>query len=335
MRCFIRWAFYVAGLTAALTASAIASPVSSKLVPLVPPGCAIVAGFENGHGPHTGGRLLLTTPNNQLDLDDWLALAGVDTGRRYDEVIEAAAPDSTGQLTKHLLLVAGRFDRDRIFRAAQQNGAQTSQSEGETVLLVKPFPREQRMMTETRWLAIVNNRTALLGSPMLVQRALQLYMTHAEADSALIERLTPFRPDITSWNVIVSMQKLLPNFKPARPHSVWAHLLDDADVLLVGAHFGARIRVDFFVHAGSARETSFLTHKADLFRDMFTPETVQQGELSQRPQLQLENLSVEHNEVQGSIQLSDKQFGDWIVHLGHPEPPRESERPTTIAGTNQ
>jgi hypothetical protein len=334
MRCFIQRALYAAGLTAVLTASAIASPVSGQLLPLVPPGCAIVAGFENGHGPHAGGRLLLTTPNNQLDLDDWLALAGVDTGRRYDEVIEAAAPNSTGQLTEHLLLVAGRFDRERIFRAAQQNGAQTSQSEGETVLLVKPFPREQRLITETRWLAIVNNRTALLGSPLLVQQALRRLVTHAEADSVLIERLTPFRPDITSWNLIVSMQTLLPNFKPASPHSVWAHLLEGADVLLVGAHFGSRIRVDFFVNAGNDRETAFLNRKADLFRDMFMPETVQQGELSQRPQPQLENLSVERNEVQGSIQLSDKQFGDWIAHLGHPQAPRETERSTTIAGTN-
>ena len=332
MRCFLQRALYTTGFTTVLTASAIASPVSGGLLALVPPGCAIVAGFENGHGPHAGGRLLLTTPNNQLDLNDWLALAGVDTGRRYDEVIEAAAPDSTGQLTEHLLLVAGRFDRERIFGAAQQNGGQTSQFEGETVLVVTPFPREQRQMTGTRWLAILNNRTALLGSPLLVQQALRRAMTHAEPDSELIGRLTPFRPDITSWNVIVSMETLFPNFKPGAPHSVWAHLLDEADVLLVGAHFGSRIRVDFIVSAGSGRETSFLTHKADLFRDMFTPETGQQGELSQGPQPQLENVSVERNQVQGSIQLSEKQFGDWIAHLGHVQAPREPERSTTIAG---
>ena len=334
MRCFIQRALYAAGLTAVLTASVLASPVSSKLLSLVPPGCAIVAGFENGHGPHAGGRLLLTTPNNQLDLDDWLALAGVDSGRRYDEVIEAAASNSIGQLTDHLLLVAGRFDRERIFRAAEQNGAQASQSEGETVLLVRPFPREERQMKETRWLAIIDSRTALLGSPQLVQQALRRYVTHAEPDPVLTQRLASFRPDVSSWNVIVAMERLLPNFKAARPHSVWAHLLEDAEVLMVGAHFGSGIRVDFSLHSGQDREAAFFRRKAALFGDMFSPDSLQQGGFSPRPQPQLENLSLDRSQVQGSIQLSDKQFGDWIAHLGQLQAPREPERSTTIAGTD-
>ena len=156
-----------------LVAAGAASPVNGKLLSLVPPGCAIVAGFENGHGPHAGGRLLLTTPNNRFDLDDWLGLAGVDTERRYDEVIEAAAWNARGELNEHLLLVAGRFDRERIFRAARQNGALTSPDTGETVLVIRPFQREQKQMPDVRWLAILDNRTALLGTPVLVQEALQ------------------------------------------------------------------------------------------------------------------------------------------------------------------
>jgi len=314
-------------------ASGLASPVSGKLLALVPPGCAIVAGFDNGHAPHTGGRLLLTTPNNQFDLDDWLALAGVDTGRRYDEVIEAAALNSRGDLAEHLLMVAGRFDRELIFRAAQHNGAQASRDQGETILVLKPFPREQKQMTDTRWLAILDNRTALLGTPRLVQKSLERYAAHAEADSTLMQRLRLLRSDITSWNVLESLQSPARNPNMAKPHSVWAHLLEDADMLLVGAHFGSTIRVDFSVHAGSDREASYFNRKAALFSNMFTEESVQQGELSPRPQPKLENLSVESNRVQGSVVLSDKQFGDWIEHLGRVQAPQEPKRPTTIAET--
>ena len=134
MRGFVRKVLYAMSPVVVLVAAVAASPVNGKLLSLIPPGCAIVAGFENGHGPHAGGRLLLTTSNNRFDLDDWLGLAGVDTERRYDEVIEAAAWNARGELNEHLLLVAGRFDRERIFRAARQNGALTSPDAGERFL---------------------------------------------------------------------------------------------------------------------------------------------------------------------------------------------------------
>ncbi len=333
MRCLVpRW-LCAAGSIVFWTVSGLASPVSGKLLSLVPPGCAIVAGFENGHGPHPGGRLLLTTPNNRFDLDDWLALAGVDTERRYDEVIEAAVPNSTGELAYHLLLVEGRFDRERIFRAAQQNGAQANKVEGETVLVVKPFPREQRQMPDTRWLTILNNRTALFGTPSLVQIALRRYVAHSEADPALMQRLKWLQPDISSWNVLVSLQKLVPNVKTAGAQSDWSRLLEDADVVLVGAHFGSRIRVDFSVNAGRDRETAYFERKAVLLKGLFTPETVQLEDLPQQPQAQLESLLVAHGAMQGSVVFSDKQFLDWIAHTGRVRAPREPDRTMTIAET--
>lgn len=335
MRCFFpRW-LCAAGSTVVWAVSALASPVNGKLLSLVPPGCAIVAGFENGHGPHAAGRLLLTTPNNRFDLDDWLAIAGVDTGRRYDEVVEVAALNSRGNLSEHLLLVAGRFDKERIFRSAQQNGAQTSQDEGEAILIVRPFSREQRQMADTRWLAILNNRTAVFGTPLLVEQALRRYASHADADSVLMQRLRVLRPDISSWNVLGSWQASAPdkNMNMAIPHSVWAHLLEDADVLMVGAHFGSGIRIDFSVDARGERQASFFNRKAALFSSMFTGEPVEQGESSPRPEPRLENLSVDAGRVQGSVVLTDKQFEDWIAHPGPPQAPPTLPRATAIAET--
>ncbi len=333
MRGFVRRVLQAFGPAVVLVASGAASPLNGKLLPLVPPGCAIVAGFENGHGPHAGGRLLLTTPNNRFDLDDWLGLAGVDTERRYDEVIEVAAWNDRGEPNDHLLLVAGRFDRERIFRAARQNGALTSPGTDETVLVIRPFQREQREMPDVRWLAILDNKTALLGTPMLVQEALRRYAAHADADPALIQRLKLLRHDISSWNVLASWQSSGRNTSLAKPHSVWAHLLEDADVLMVGAHFGPGVRVDFAFHAGQDREASYFNRKAALFSNMFIEETVQQSGLSQTAQPRLENLSVEPRGVQGSIILSDKQFGNWLALFGRAQAPAEPARPATIAET--
>jgi hypothetical protein len=333
MRCFVpRWVC-AAGSTVFWAVSGLASPVDGKLLPLVPPGCAIVAGFENGHGPHAAGHLLLTTPNNRFDLDDWLALAGVDTRRRYDEVIEVAAWNAKGELSEHLLLVAGRFDRERIFRAARQNGALASPDTSETVLVIRPFQREQRQMADVRWLAILDNRTALLGTPMLVQEALHRYATHADVDPALIQQLKLLQQDVSSWNVLASWQSSGRNTSFAKPHSVWANLLEDADVLMVGAHFGSGVRVDFALHAGEDREASYFNRKAALFSNMFIEQNVQRGGLSPTPQPRMENLSVEPRRVHGSIVLSDKQFEDWLAHFGRAHAPSDPERPTTIADT--
>lgn len=98
---FLKGLFTVA-LTGFWAGSGLASPLSSKLLPLVPGGVEIVAGFENHPGPYSHGRLLLTTHNNRLDLDDWQALTGVDNNRIFDEIIEvAASPCSWKALRTH------------------------------------------------------------------------------------------------------------------------------------------------------------------------------------------------------------------------------------------
>ena len=169
-----------------------ASPLSSRILSLVPPGAEIVAGFEN-HPDSTSGRLLLTTHNNRLDLEDWQALTGVDSSRRFDEVIEAAASDGAGDLSEHLLLVAGRLDRELIFRSLEENGVQSTGFQGQRIMVIKPFARERGDMLQDRWFVILENRIGILGTPGIVQRALQRYADHSVPDSVLEERLSLLR----------------------------------------------------------------------------------------------------------------------------------------------
>ena len=306
--------FFAAALTVFFAGSGWASPLSSKLLSLVPSGAEVVAGFENHPGPDSHGRLLLTTHNNRLDLDDWQALTGVDNHRIFDEIIEVAATPVAGQLSEHLLLVAGRFDRERIFRSAELNGAESTEFDGLRILLIKPFARERGEMIDIRWLVILDNRTGILGTPWLVQQALRRYAAHSVPDSVLEERLTLLRPDVTSWNVIAESPANVKSINFAQPHSAWAQLQQDADVLMIGVRFGGKIRVDFSIHAKVDRGAEFFMRKAAFFTDALAYEPNLES-ASQGGTQRLHDYSLEPNRVQGSVELSSRQFQAWCDQL--------------------
>jgi hypothetical protein len=285
--------------------------VNFKLLPLVPAGAQIVAGFQNPHDPMAPtGRVLLTTHNNRLDLDDWISLAGVDTTKVFDEVIEVAMSSDAVELKEHLLLVAGHFDRARIFKAAEQNGAAHVSYEGETGLLIKPFAREEEDMLDTRWLIILNDQTGIFGTPAMVQLALQRYEGHYLPDPALAERLARLRSDITSWNVLLPPSKTK-GMAFVQPRGAWSQLLDGADLVIVGTHFGSKIRMDVLVDDGKGRGSAYFAEKAGCFAAVFSGEASNRGDFSRREQPELRDLLVEEDHMQGSIVLSQKQFYAW------------------------
>ena len=287
----------------------LAAPLNSKLLSLVPPGSDIVAGFENRHDEHKHGHLLLTTHNNRLDLDDWRALTGVDARLVVEEVVLVADSPFGGGLSEHLLLVSGRFDTERIFKAAEFNRSQRSECEGQTVMVIKPFTREQGDMMDTRWLAILDDRVGVFGTPWMVRVALHRYATHADIDMPLRERLTQLRRDVGSWNVLVTSPKDFSGYTVAKSSSPWARLMKDAEVLMVAVRFGPKVRVDFSLHANDGG-TEFLTEKASTFVDVFaTGPEIQPDSPRQR---RLGNVTVEPNRVQASIEMPARQFDRWI-----------------------
>ena len=76
MRPLVLKGLIAVALTGIFAGYGFASPLSGSLLSLVPAGAQIVAGFDNRPGPSGHGRLLLTTHNNRLDLDDWQAVDG-------------------------------------------------------------------------------------------------------------------------------------------------------------------------------------------------------------------------------------------------------------------
>ena len=312
MGSFVYKFLYTPALMLGIATPAVASPANWTLLPLVPPGARIVAGFENYRDPHRHGQLLLTTHSDRLDLADWQSITGVDSKRVVDQVVEVADDFLDGELTEHLVLVAGRFDTERIFHSVQMNGAESREFEGQAVMLIKPFEREKNDMVQIRWLAILDGKVGLFGTPSLVQQAIRRYASHANADMILRERLSVLRSDVSSWNVLVGVPRGVKGFL-LHPGSRWRPLLEDADVLMIAARFGPKVRVDFSVHAPENRGGDFFRNKANSFAAVF--------EL-QRPHSPLRNLLYETNHVQGSIEMSMEQFESWGDQANAPSNPQ-------------
>ena len=300
--------FLLAGLLmAASPIHGFASPAQSKLLPLIPHEVQLVAGIEDPANPDTRGHLLLVTVRNTFDFDDWQSLTGVDNHRSVDETIWLAASSSQGELDEHALLVAGRFDREHIFQAAEQNGAATGIYRGLEVLVVKPFAREERQMHDARWMAILDGRTAVFGTPWLVQKVLDRYAGRESADPLVVDRLERLHPQVKAWSMI-----LVPHAAFSKDTALgespapWVDLLgrdmlEDADELTVGIRYGTTARVDFVVRTASDQKTS---PGAEGFAWQHGSDSSQHKGAWPR----LENLSKEQNLIQGSIVLPGKQL---------------------------
>ena len=309
--------FSALGLAAFLASYCLASPLSSKLLPLVPPGAEIVSGFEYQPVTDKNRALLLTTQSDRADLDDWQALTGADSKRVYEDLIEVAATGTNGTLSEHMLFVAGRFDRERIFRSIQETGTEASLDAGHAVLTINPLKREGAGVAGIRWLAILDNRIGILGTPWLVQKAMHRYADHSVLDSVLEERLSLLRPDVTSWNLLAVSRLTAENILFGLPHTPWADLQRDTDVLMVAARFGSKMRIDFVLGADSEQGADFFMRKAEFFTA-----ALKSGQQSQtapfEPGRRPANLSLEVNRVHGSVELSSKQFEGWWETLYQP-----------------
>ncbi len=248
------------------------------------------------------------THNNNVDLRDWLTLAGVDDQQEVDRLIEVAMPSPLGELGEHLLLLRGAFNGSRILAAAQQNGGVAAGYRGIRIVALKPFAREQREMPDTRWLAIVDDNTTIFGTPTIAKAALDRYLSSSQVDSQLAKQLGELKPDVNCWSLLAMPGAMLTSH-------LRAGLLDDAGTSLVrkvsniavAVHYGAKERVDFVLGTQNAASASVLA-------------TV----LGKQPQLlpiadalgtHFEGVSVEQNEVRGSLRVKDKEFDTWLATM--------------------
>lgn len=301
---------------AALAASSMqvfaSRPAEDPLLRLVPANAQIVAGIEDphhgGHGGDQSGRLLLVTHNDNVDLSDWIALSGVDDRQQVDKLIEVAASSSRGELSEHLLLLRGSFDGRRILKAAQDSGAISDHYDGVRVAELEPFARERQEVQDTRWLAFPDESTVIFGTPALVKSALDRYVSASRVDAELARRLDGLRADVNCWSLLaIPGQMIAAHLLPGVLDETGRLSAQRVTSATVSVHYGSKERVDFAFGMDTADSAStFAAAIRGLVHLLLATDAL-------RPRL--EDVSVDGNEVRGSVRVAGQEFDPWLAGL--------------------
>jgi hypothetical protein len=281
------------------------SPAEDRLLRLVPPNAAIVSGIEDPHHRDQSGRLIFVTDNNNADLNDWIALVGVADRQEVDGLVEVAMPSPRGDLAEHLLLARGSFEGGRILNQAERNGGGRREYRGVRMVELKPLQREAKEMTDTRWLTVLGDNTAIFGTPVMVMRALDRYLSSSATDSALAKRMMTLRPDVSCWSILALPGAVLARHLPAGVVVSSETLLRGVSNVTVGVHYGSKERVDFSIGTNSPEAATALAAAMDGQSHLLP--------IADTLRARLAAVSVEQNEVRGSVRVKDEEFGSWLA----------------------
>jgi hypothetical protein len=281
------------------------SPAEDRLLRLVPANAAIVSGIEDPHHGDQSGRLIFVTDNNNADLNDWIALVGVADKQEVDRLITVAMPSPRGDLADHLLLARGSFEGGRILNQAERNGGGRREYRGMRIVELKPFQREEKGMIDTRWLTVLDDNTAIFGTPVMVMRALDRYLSSSATDSALAKRMMTLRPDVSCWSILALPGAVLARHLPAGVVVSSETLLRGVSNVTVGVHYGSKERVDFSIGTNSPEAATALAAAMDGQSHLLP--------IADTLRARLAAVSVEQNEVRGSVRVKDEEFGSWLA----------------------
>jgi len=226
-----------------------------KLLSLVPPTAQSVAGISAPSRSGQPSSFMLITHNNLMDLNDFIALSGVDSSRSIEEVILVAADYGGNAFAEHSLMASGHFDQGLIYRSADKSaGANATNYRGIPVVQMQPFARERDSFHDVRWFAMMNGKLAVFGTTRLVQQELDRYLDHSVAEPALERRLAHLRQDDATWCVttLPDRNKVQATFKML--DSRLAELLRAGDTIQFGIHYGRQVEFEYEVGLASGRD---------------------------------------------------------------------------------
>jgi hypothetical protein len=307
---FPQWLRYLVIAVSAVSLTCVralgSSPAEDRLLWLVPANAAIVAGIQDPHHGDQSGRLLIVTNNNNVDVNDWISLAGVDGRQEVDRLIAVAMASPRGDLAEHLLLARGSFEGGRILNQAERNGGGRREYRGVRIVEVEPFQREEKEMTDTRWLTVLDDNTAIFGTPTIVKSALDRYLSSSVADAALVKQLMTLRPDVNCWSILAMPGAVLArHLRAGVVDETGAMLLRRISNVAVGMHYGSKERVDFSIGMNSPEAATALAAAMD-GRSHLLP-------IADTLRARLAPVSVEQNEVRGSVRVKEEEFGSWLA----------------------
>jgi hypothetical protein len=188
-----------------LTTVAAALSPDPKVLSLIPRSAQIVDG--SGVSPSRADRrkLLIFTQESALDLDDFVALVGVDDSKFIRQVFLVSGREGPNSQVEHSVLAIGHFIQSRIYGAAIQNGAQARNYRGIEIIELSSFSRDRGGANDLRWMAVIGSELVVFGTVTNVREELDRYIGHAPADSALLKRMARLHPDDETWCLLQNM----------------------------------------------------------------------------------------------------------------------------------
>ena len=293
-------------LTAVETASG--APADLKLLSLVYPGAQVVAGVSKQASKGQPQGLLVICHNNVVDRRDFISLTGVDDSIMIRQMIFLAGGSDPGTKGEHSILISGRFDQARIYKAAIQNGATVTEFRGVRVLVQPPFQRELGTFRDVRWLAVIDSKVALFGTIFSVQQELDRYLDGSTVDALLMQKLSRLRRDDATWSVLGSftaepgLERAFGSLDP-----VLAKLIHDRQSFQFGVRYGRNVEVEYEVNVPCAAPTLSTTK----FFAQFLVAANGNGSL---PIPRLEPL-VDRASTSGLVKVTKTQYETWMAEF--------------------
>jgi hypothetical protein len=278
---------------------------NSRLLSLVPPAAAVVAGMTAPSRDGQPKSFLMITDNNSIDLDDFIALSGGDPTRVIQQVIMAAA-DGRGPLTEHSLLASGHFDQALIRRSV--SGASVTHYREIPILVVQPFARERARFNDVRWLAVIDSNVAIFGTISLVKQELDRYLSRSAADPFLVRRLARLRADDDTWCVLA--RPIYSDEIRSMLQSLDAKLADsfqDGDTFLFGIHYGRRVEFEY----------EFNTPRS-VGSDVVSRSLVQSlsgADVTESSRFAASKTSGTDGAVHGAVKVSKGRYDAWLAEV--------------------
>jgi hypothetical protein len=297
-----------------LVGMAAAASRDPRLLSLVPPGAAIVAGISAPSFHGQPDSFVLVTHDNSVDLADFLALTGSDSTRIIHEIVFVAVANNAGQLNEHSLLARGHFDQPLVFKSAADGGATLTTYRGVPVLEIKPFAREQGMFREVRLLAVLDSSVVVFGSVASTRLELDRYLTHTQTDESLLRRLGHLSAKDQTWSLLsISVRNLSSHaenqeihYELAQLNPELAEIAQSGNQLEFGLHYGRRVEFEYEVTFAS-------TAASQVGPNSFRQSPVDpDGRASMLPAL---NTAMDANAFHGVIAVSMSRYKTWLSEV--------------------
>lgn len=297
---------------------------SPELVALVPPSARIVAGLNVLPRSGQPTTFLMTTHYSSIDLNDFVAVLGVDASRAFDQIIIVAS-DGDGPYSAHSLMAIGRFNQTLIYRSVYLAGAKALLYRGIAILEIQPFARERDSFYDVRWLAMMDSKLAVFGTPALVRTQLDRYLDHVPADPSLERKLSHLRNDDVTWCVATVPEvdnEIRPIFRML--DSTFADLLRIGDAVQFGIRYGRQVEFEYEVNLASRSD-------ANAIQRSFAEPVANQVE---RHMLSISTFNRVDGGVRGLLRVPKAQYEAWIAEINWVNCPTSTAHPRFLGKSN-